>query len=244
MTLWVLGYPQQAIRELEETLAEIEHVQHPAYRATALQLCAYVYRALQDVASVQRLADQVAEIGARFDIAFAVHNARVFLGWIKGEQGYPLDGIELLHHSIQFFRRMEQITGHTCRLAIITELYLQVGDLAAAETTIDEALTLSDTKEERQWDPELFRLQGHIYQAQGAPAGVVERSYRQALTIARKQQARSFELRAAMSLARLWQAQGKGAEANALLADIYGWFTEGFDTADLIEAKALLEALK
>ena len=101
-----------------------------------------------------------------------------------------------------------------------------------------------DTTGERWYEPELYRLKGELLLQQSSDNQVkAEASFHHALAIARNQQAKSFELRAAISLARLWQSQGKCTEAYELLAPIYGWFTEGFDTADLQEAKALLEAL-
>jgi predicted ATPase len=99
-------------------------------------------------------------------------------------------------------------------------------------------------QEEHFYEAEVYRLQGELLWARSAEDHAeVEGAFRQALAIARRQQAKSLELRASMSLSRLWQQQGRRAEAYALLAPIYGWFTEGFDTADLQEAKALLNAL-
>ena len=107
-----------------------------------------------------------------------------------------------------------------------------------------EAYTLVEQQEERYWEAEIHRLQGVLLLRQpGTPQAEAETWLQQALDVARRQEAKSLELRAAMSLGRLWQQQGKQAEAHALLAPVYGWFTEGFDTADLQEAKALLEEL-
>jgi predicted ATPase len=105
-------------------------------------------------------------------------------------------------------------------------------------------LAVADDTGERRWDAELYRLKGEVLLARATEQHTeAETCFRQALDIARRRQAKSWELRAAMSLSRLWQRQGKRAEARQLLAEIYGWFTEGFDTKDLQEAKALLEAL-
>jgi predicted ATPase len=107
-----------------------------------------------------------------------------------------------------------------------------------------EAHTLVEQHEERYWEAEVHRLRGVLLLRQTAtPQAEAEACFQQALDVARRQEAKSLELRAAMSLSRLWQQQGKRAEARELLAPIYGWFTEGFDTADLQDAKALLEAL-
>ena len=133
-------------------------------------------------------------------------------------------------------------------LAWLAEAYGMVGQTDQGLSTLDEALDLVHQTEERLWEAELYRLRGELLRQ---AAGGVQSSewtpqacFQHALAITRRQQAKSLELRAAMSLSRLWQQQGKRTEAHELLAPIYGWFTEGFDTADLQEAKALLEALE
>src|SRR5262245_30833786 len=106
-------------------------------------------------------------------------------------------------------------------------------------------MTLVEATEERWWEAEVYRLKGALLlQLPLLDVDQAEACFQQALDVARRQQAKALELRAAMSLSRLWQQQGQRAEAHALLAPIYGWFTEGFDTADLQDAKALLEALR
>jgi predicted ATPase len=104
-------------------------------------------------------------------------------------------------------------------------------------------LTVVDRTGERTWEPELFRLKGELLLMQGADEAEVETCFQQAIDVARRQSSKSLELRAATSLSRLWQKQGKKKEARELLQEIYGWFTEGFGTADLKEAKALLDGL-
>jgi predicted ATPase len=129
-------------------------------------------------------------------------------------------------------------------LALLAEAYAQVGRCEEGLTLLAEALALTNDREERRWEAELHRLQGELLLVHAAAHHAeAETCFRQALDVARHQQAKSWELRAAMSLAHLWQQQGKPTEARELLAPIYSWFTEGFDTADLQEAKALLEEL-
>jgi predicted ATPase len=111
-------------------------------------------------------------------------------------------------------------------------------------TVLEEALTLAEKHAERWWEVELHRLKGELLLAHpGSHPTEAERCFRQALEVARRQQAKALELRAALSLSRLWQRQGQYAAARQLLAPIYGWFTEGFGTADLQDARALLEEL-
>ena len=118
-----------------------------------------------------------------------------------------------------------------------------MGQVDEVMPLLAKALAIVDTTGERHTEAELHRLYGVLLLRQAAKAQAAEACFQRALDVARRQQAKWWELRAAMSLARLWQQQGKRAEAHALLAPIYSWFTEGFDTADLQEAKALLEAL-
>src|SRR5207244_1135502 len=109
---------------------------------------------------------------------------------------------------------------------------------------LDEALSIVERGGEHTWDADLYRVKGDLMLLQGAAASAVEACFHEALAIARRQSAKSWELRAATSLSRLLHTQGKAAAARALLSEVYGWFTEGFDTADLQEARALLEALE
>jgi predicted ATPase len=127
---------------------------------------------------------------------------------------------------------------------LLAEAHGVLGEPEAGLTVLTEALTVVDTTGARVWEPELYRLKGVLLLQQSPDKQAeAENCFHHALEIARSQQAKSLELRASTSLARLWQQQGKRQEAHDLLAPIYHWFTEGFDTADLQEAKALLEAL-
>jgi predicted ATPase len=129
-------------------------------------------------------------------------------------------------------------------LTLLAEVYGTTGEPAAGLTVLTEALTLTNRTGVRFYESELYRLTGELLLQQSSDnQAEAEASFHAALEIARTQQAKSWELRATTSLARLWQQQGKRAEAYALLAPLYGWFTEGFDTADLQEAKTLLEEL-
>ena len=124
----------------------------------------------------------------------------------------------------------------------LDEAQARAGQPEEGLTTLDEALVLVERTDERHWEAELYRLRAELLLMQGDEAEA-EASLHRAIDVARRQSARSWELRATTSLARLWQKQGKRAEAHQVLAEIYGWFTEGFDTADLKKARALLDAL-
>jgi predicted ATPase len=130
-------------------------------------------------------------------------------------------------------------------LALLAEASGKRGQVEEGLHLLAEALAVANDTGECRWDAELHRLKGELLLARPAEHHAeAETCFRQALDVARRQEAKAFELRATMSLARLWQRQGKRAAAYALLAPIYGWFTEGFDTADLQEARALLVELQ
>jgi predicted ATPase len=149
-----------------------------------------------------------------------------------------------MHHGLTAWRAMGIEAGLPYWLAMLAEAYGSTGQVEAGRRVLAEALTLVDRTKERWWEAELHRLKGELLLALSTNnAAEAETCFHQALDAARRQEAKSLELRAAMSLARLWQQQGMRAEARDLLAPVYGWFTEGFDTADLQEAKALLEEL-
>jgi len=165
-------------------------------------------------------------------------------GWALTVQGQEGEGMAQMHHGLTAWRAMGIEAGLPYWLAMLAEAYGSTGHVGAGRGVLAEALTLVGTTEERWWEADLHRLTGELLLAQSTEnAADVEACFHQALDIARRQAAKALELRAAVSLSRLWQQQGKRAEAYELLAPIYGWFTEGFDTADLQEAKALLEAL-
>jgi predicted ATPase len=127
---------------------------------------------------------------------------------------------------------------------LLAEAYATAGDPEAGLVAVAEALAATTTYNDRYWEAETLRLHGALLLLAGRSVDEAERAFQQALTIARRQQAKSLELRAAVGLCRLWQNQGKMNAAQALLSDLYHWFTEGFDTIDLREAKALLDELQ
>jgi predicted ATPase len=166
-------------------------------------------------------------------------------GRVLSEQGRVEEGIAQLRQGLVAHQATESVLGRSFILAWLAEAYGKVGQVDEGLTVVAEALTAVDRTGERVQEAELYRLRGELLlQHAMAQQEAAEACFQQALAIARRQQAKSWELRAAMSLSRLWQHQGQRAAARELLAPIYGWFSEGFDTADLQETKALLAALE
>jgi predicted ATPase len=159
-------------------------------------------------------------------------------------QGQGEAGIAQMRQGIAAIRATGSSVELSLGLARLAEAHGQVGQAEEGLALLHEALTWVDTNGERAFEAEVYRIKGELLLRQAVPdASQAAACFQHALDVARRQQAKAWELRAATSLARLWQRQGKRAEARELLSDIYDWFTEGFDTADLQEAKALLETL-
>jgi predicted ATPase len=164
----------------------------------------------------------------------------VLRGWALAAQGRGAEGIAQIRAGIVAWRATGAELIQPWNLAQLAEAYQQAGRVTEGLHVIAEALTLVEKTQERWWEGELHRLKGELLLAHIQDQREAEACFHHALTVARHQQAKSLELRAAMSLARQWQQQGKHIAARDLLASIYSWFSEGFDTADLQEARALL----
>jgi predicted ATPase len=169
-------------------------------------------------------------------------------GWALAEQGRGAEGIAQLRQGLAAHRALGSELGRPYFLALLAEACGRAGQADEGLQVADEALAVAHHTGERQYEAELYRLKGELLlqtPGRGVASATTEagRCFRQALAIARRQQAKALELRAAMSLGRLWQQQGKRTHARRILAPIYGWFTEGFDTTDLQEAQALLREL-
>jgi predicted ATPase len=169
----------------------------------------------------------------------------ILRGWTLVHQRQAQEGIEQINQGLMDYRATGAEALRPYFLALLAEAYGTLGEPEAGLAVLAEALTHVDTTGERWYEPELYRLKGALLLQRSLDnQAEAEACFQQAISIAQSQQAKSWELRAATSLARLWQQQGKRQEAHDLLAPVYNWFTEGFDTLDLQDAKALLEELE
>ena len=158
--------------------------------------------------------------------------------------GKAADAVQMITSGITAFRSTGSTLWVPLCLSYLAKAHAELGQFDDAWRSIDEAMTAVETTNERWFEADILRMAGEIaLKSPDADAVKAETYFERALAVARQQQAKSWELRAAMSLARLWRSQGKPQQARELLAPVYGWFTEGFDTRDLKEAKALLEEL-
>ncbi len=242
--IWVLGYPDQALQSIHQALTLSQEFTHPFSLAFALTMAAVVHQFRREAQTVQQRAEAVIAVSTEQGFPHWLAYNTILRGWALTAQGGGAEGIAQMRQGLAAYRATGAEIHRPYFLALLAEAYGEVGQPEEGLTVLVEALAIVDNTGERNWEAEHHRLKGELLlMQQGQKVGEAEECFRQALDIARRQQAKSLELRAAMNLSRLWQQQGKQEEARQMLADIYGWFTEGFDTADLKEATFLLEEL-
>ena len=240
--LWILGYPDQALRRSQEMLTYAQASSHAFSLARALFYAAVLHRYRREGAAAQEHAEAALAIMTEQGFAHHLGPATINRGWALAAQGQREEGLAQMHQGLAATRATGSRLALSAFLALLAEASGQSGQAEAGLRLLAEALAHVDHTGERYYEAEVYRIKGELLLQQAVPdAPQAEACFQQALAVARRQQARSWELRAAMSLSRLWQQQGKRAEARELLAPIYSWFTEGFDTPDLQEARALLE---
>jgi tetratricopeptide (TPR) repeat protein len=249
--LWFLGYPDQALRRAEEALSVARQLAHPFSLAFALQFAAQLHHYRREYRLARELATEVITVSAEQGFPLWSGMGTIIRGWALAKEGKGIEGLAQIRQGIVEW----QVTGFELEwphfLALLAEAHETVDQPKEGLKLLAEARAAADKTGEGFWDAEMRRLHGELsLQVAAMETGngeerrvVPEESFLKAIEIARRQQAKSLELRAVMSLSRLWQRQGKKDEARRMLTAIYGWFTEGRDTPDLREAKALREEL-
>jgi predicted ATPase len=244
LVLWVLGYPEQALRQSHAALTRAHELSHPFSLAWALHSTAVLHCHRRDPQAAGDWSAEVLALAQEQGFAQRIATGTLLQGWALAVQGQHAEGLARMREGLAAYRATGAEVGRTYFLAFLAEAYGRAGEIDEGLTILAEALACVDQHGEHVHEAELYRLKGELLLAQApARAHEAETCFQQALDIARRQQAKSLELRAALSLGRLWQRQGKRTAAHALLTPIYGWFAEGYDTADLGEAAALLNAL-
>ncbi|HSF29816.1 MAG TPA: hypothetical protein VLK82_04990, partial [Candidatus Tectomicrobia bacterium] len=244
LTLWCLGYPAQAVRRSQEALVLAQALDHPFSLAAAQHYAAFLHHHRHEALAVRTLAGTLLTLATAQGFPLYVGYGTCWQGWAGAMQGEAVAGLAQLRQGLAAVLTTGQTLARPFCLVLHAEVAGHGGQVEEGLRLLAEALTAFEESGRGDLLAEAHRLQGELLLAQ-EDSGEEEATacFQQALDIARRQQAKSWELRAAMSLSRLWQQQCKRAEARELLAPIYGWFTEGFDTADLQEAKALLAEL-
>jgi len=252
-TLWFLGYADQALQRSHEALSLARELSHPHSLAFALCFAAMVHQHRREGQAAQERAEAAIRLATEQGFPHWVASGTALRGWALAEQGQEEEGIAQVRRGMAAWQDTGAETARPYYLALLAEAYGKAGQAEKGLAALADAPAMVDKTGERRWEAELYRLKGELLLAQeGSRLQAVgfrentteaEECFHKAIDVARKQQAKSLELRAVLSLARLWQQQGKHHAARDMLSTIYNWFTEGFDTKDLQEAKALLEEL-
>jgi predicted ATPase len=243
-TLWLLGYPDRALTRIDEaiTLAQASH--HAYSIGFALYFAAIVHLCRREVRATQERSEAVLAFSSDNELITWSSGGQFMQGWALAQQELVEEGLVQMHQSLGIWKTLGLEVGLSFLLISLAEVHWRAGQAAEGLHVLDEALSVVHSNDEHYYEAELYRLKGELLLLQTPVAEQqAESCFQYAMNIADHLCEKSLELRAAISLSRLWQKQGRRAEARQLLAGIYGWFTEGFDTADVQEAKALLEAL-
>ena len=249
--LFFLGYPDQALKRMNEALVLSRKLSHRFTLAHALLYASSLHSSLGEVQLAQEAVKGLIEISADQGFAFLLAQGTIWQGYLLAAQGQGEEGIAQIRQGLTAFRATGAGIALPVYLSFLATAHTVVEQVEEGLSVVAEALEVVQRTGERQNEALLYRLKGDLI-LQKAEANLqasnlqaeAEACFQKALDVARHQSAKSLELGAAMSLARLWQEQGKTVEARNLLAPVYNWFTEGFDTKDLQEAKALLAELQ
>lgn len=239
--MWFLGYPDRAFQRIHETLSLGRELSHPYSLAYALLWSAKIHKFRGEMDALRERTEEAMILATEQGFPRWVILATVLRGWLSVELGAE-QGIEQIRRALADQMGMGTAEQQST-IAFAAEAYGKAGQPDEGLSVVTEALARAGRTGVGYYEAELHRIKGELLRQTILDEEGAEGSFQQALKVARSQSAKSLELRAAMSLSRLWQSQGKRAEARQLLGDIYGWFTEGFDTADLKDAKALLQEL-
>jgi predicted ATPase len=269
-SLWVLGYPDQALKKSHEALTLGQELAHPFSLAFALCFATELHQLRQESQATQEQAAALITLSTEQGFPFWLARGTIVQGWVLSEQGQGEEGIVQIRQGLDVYRATGAEIWRSYHRALLAEAHGKVGQAEEGLAVVIEALDRAHGNGDRYYEAELYRLKGTLTLQSKTSLGRVssksqasqdksedtnpqsltpnpqaeaeaEACFLKAIEIAQWQEARSWELRASVSLARLWQSQGKKDEARQILAEIYGWFTEGFDTADLKEAQELLK---
>lgn len=239
--LWFLGFPEKARAFFRRTIDLSNELSHPMSELFALNAASWFHSFTGEAEAVLEYAPKtISSASELWSRSFAA-NATIFLGWAMAKLKKEKEGIITLKKGLAQCRDTGLESGRTFFLGLLADACLTHGKTAEGLNSIAEALAMAKRTGERMYEAELFRLKGELLLQQHQPESKAEQCFLRALEVSRGQKAKSLELRAAMSLSRLWQNQSKFQQAFQLLQPVYDWFTEGFDTPDLREAKGLLQ---
>jgi predicted ATPase len=252
-TLWYLGYPDQGLKRSQEAVAVAARLAHPFSVVYALGITASFHLLRREEQVARERAEATIALCTEQGFPYWLAAGTMVRGGALTEQGQVEEGIAQMQQSLTAFQAIGAELGRIGYSPMLAAAYAKVGRVEEGLTVVAEALAFVDKTGAYLSEAELYRIKGELLltregksqkaNSKRQKSTAAEDCFLKAIEVAQRQQAKSLELRAVMSLAKLWQQQGKPKEAHEMLGEIYGWFTEGFDTKDLQEAKALLDEL-
>ncbi|ETW99556.1 MAG: hypothetical protein ETSY1_14565 [Candidatus Entotheonella factor] len=243
--LWSLGYPDQAVAQSRHAIALAQQLAHPYSLALTYGHAARLHQLRRDVQATQEQAQVCIDLCTEHEFTYWLTQVDIIRQWALMSQTQDVEGLSTMRQALDAYGETGAVLNQTHWLALLMEACWEVEQVEEGSQVLHEALAVVEQTGERYYEAELHRLVGEFWLRQERPdVKRAEDALQHGLQIAREQEAKSFELRVAMSLARLWQQQGKRGAARDLLAPVYHWFTEGLDAADLQQAKALLDEFR
>jgi predicted ATPase len=247
--LWTLGYPDQGLARLQEALDLARDLDHPVSVALAQGHAASHYYLRRESRPALQAAQAAIDVSTEHGFPLWLALGSILRGWVLTEQGQVEEGIAAMRRAWASWRATGAKMERPAIATILADVYGQQGEVAEGLTSIDQALDLMEETNERWWEAEALRVKGQLLFVQSESASSddmrnVEACFRRAIEVAQRREAKVWELRATVDLSRLLRRQGRRNEAQRALSDIYGWFTEGLETPDLVKAKHLLEELR
>jgi predicted ATPase len=244
LALWQLGYPDAAMRDAARAVVDARDTGQAANVMAALAITSLTHIHSGNYSQAKAQLDEVCAVADEKSAMFWKVGAVLLLGCLSARNGKAADAVKMIGSGMGAWRSTGASLWMPVHLAHLISAYADVGRFDDAQRCIDEAMALMQQTKERWYEPDIHRIAGEVALRSSDPdPGRAEALFTQALDVARAQQAKSFELRAATSLARLWHEQGRSDEARDLLAPIYNWYSEGFNTHDLRQAKGVLERI-
>jgi len=249
VVLLYMGWPDKAETVKQNILTRKSAVTHPLSHADNLYLAAFVEVFHNRIVEVKRLSEIILQYAREQGLKWYIAVGQMLRGWATAKAGSVEDGFAQFRQGVSAYRATETELSLTFFLALFADALAGAGLFEQAADSLTEALALAERTGERYYESELHRLKGELILKthdgnSSSLSAHAEAAFQSAIQISRRQTAKSLELRATVSLARLWERQGKSAQARRMLVEIYGQFTEGFDTPDLRNAKALLDELE
>jgi predicted ATPase len=241
---FAMGYPDRSQVTMAESLRDIQKLGHAQTSGHCLGLAGWLAVFRRDPVAARQLANRTIDYCHEQGLAFWEPSGYLVDGWALIQEGRGHEGTQRMHQGFANRRAAGAALVHSSFHAILAECHGKAGEFDIGLALIDEALAHVERSGERLSESELYRVRGELLLSKASNANAAVECFERAITVAREQDAKLLELRATSSLARLWRDQGKRKEAHELLAPMYNWFTEGFDTKDLNDAEAVLAELK